>query len=195
MNKSEKIIVAVLCVFLLIYIGITSKRQKQNYDDYLATQTNEVQVVEGDLPATTNTVPGTGAPDVIQSPVVETNTAVAVAEPVQPLTEPTTPLKEEVKLTIKNDVMAVDLSSHGGGVTRAELFEHRETIEKDSGNLVLDFTELPALTYTDIPGLGTNADFTVTQGEAANVAISKIVNKKEDHVWLLFSMHVKAVCQ
>ena len=69
------------------------------------------------------------------------------------------PLLPERTILLTNAVAAVTVSSWGGGITRVELSEYRETLDADSGPVVLDLTAHPALALAGIAGLSTNNDF------------------------------------
>ena len=62
--------------------------------------------------------------------------------------------------------MVLTFSSWGGGLVAAELPQYRRTVKKQSGPMVLDFSNAPALNYTGIPELSTADDFTLEREDA-----------------------------
>jgi YidC/Oxa1 family membrane protein insertase len=89
------------------------------------------------------------------APAVETNAPEAEVRPLEP----------EQRVTVSNGLLAVTISSWGGGMVSATLGRFTETQTPDSRPVVLDFSEMPALTLTGVPGLSLHNDFTVTAGE------------------------------
>ncbi|MBN1557009.1 MAG: membrane protein insertase YidC [Lentisphaerae bacterium] len=73
------------------------------------------------------------------------------------------PETPETRVTLSNAQARVTLSSWGGGIVRAQLSRYRAALDEDSGPVELDFDGLPALSLSDVPGLGTNAAFEITQ--------------------------------
>lgn len=99
-----------------------------------------------------------------------------------PVTEPVHAAPEQT-VTLANEELAVAVSSWGGGIVSVELRQFAETQEQDSGPIVLDFAALPALSIADLPGFGTNQDFTLSgDAEGGRLAI-----RREDPGGLTFS--------
>jgi len=78
------------------------------------------------------------------------------------------PRKPEQRLCLTNVFVTATVSSWGGGIISAELYKYPETIEKDSGNVFLDFSAAPALTYSGMPGLSRANDFEVSTDESGS---------------------------
>ncbi len=72
----------------------------------------------------------------------------------------------EQRLTLTNASMVLTFSSWGGGLVAAEFPQYRQTVKKQSGPMVLDFSNAPALTYTGFPELSAADDFTLAQDDA-----------------------------
>jgi len=88
-----------------------------------------------------------------------------------PTTTVERPVGQEQTIVLSNNVMAVQISSKGGGVVYAELRKFRKAIEKNSGPVVLDFTETPALTLRGIQGLTAADGFDLMSGTNAQSAL------------------------
>ncbi len=131
-----------------------------------AALTNEVTVA-----AATNAavVPAGRTPELVNPPPVTSTPAVAKPAPTNApalVTPPVAaPLRHETPertVTLSNGVMRLTVSSWGGGIVSAELSQYAVTRQRDSGPVLLDFADLPALTYEDFPGLDGAADYTIT---------------------------------
>jgi YidC/Oxa1 family membrane protein insertase len=91
--------------------------------------------------------------------------ACARAQPTTPETRPQASRRPEQRLMLTNANMVLTFSSWGGGLIAAELPQYRRTINKQSGPMVLDFSNAPALTYTGFPGLSAADDFTLQRDD------------------------------
>ncbi|MBI3986294.1 MAG: membrane protein insertase YidC [Lentisphaerae bacterium] len=61
--------------------------------------------------------------------------------------EPSQPLPPETLFELSNTNMSVTLSSRGGGLVTATFTRYRQKVDKDSGPIVLDFSNQAALVY------------------------------------------------
>jgi YidC/Oxa1 family membrane protein insertase len=164
MNKTDRLIVALLFCALIGWSVYGRKFMPKPQPVPAAEQAGTVAA------GSNNTaVVDSGAPVEIQaaSTNVAAQAAVAVDES-QPEVEPIhqTPQKT---LVLANDVLSLEFSSWGGGITSAELIEiykdklkYPEVNEDDSGPVTFDFSKHPALAYNGIPGLSSLNDFELT---------------------------------
>jgi len=104
---------------------------------------------------------------------LKTGTVAPVVLPEQaiaPLKEKSAkPIKPEQRLFLTNAFLTATVSSWGGGIVSAELHRYRQTVEEDSGSVVLDFSDKPALTYSRLPGFSSMDDFEVVMEESGSV--------------------------
>jgi YidC/Oxa1 family membrane protein insertase len=63
------------------------------------------------------------------------------------------------------------VSSWGGGITRVELRDYRETVDKDSGPVVLDLSDHPALSLSGLPGFSTANDYDLQYAGDGNAVL------------------------
>ena len=110
-----------------------------------------------------------------QAPPAEEPPATDVpVEEVKPETVPPTPDAKprgaEKRVLLTNATARIALSSWGGSVVSAQLNDYRNTVDTDSGPVVLDFTARPALSLDGLPGLATNCDFDVSLSGGATSA-------------------------
>ncbi|MFA5044253.1 MAG: membrane protein insertase YidC, partial [Kiritimatiellia bacterium] len=94
-------------------------------------------------------------------------TALSSAQP-----HPEAPRQPEQRLSLTNANAVLTFSSWGGGLVAAELPKYRQTVNKQSGPMLLDFSNAPALTYTGVPELSAGNDFTI-QPDEGNLRIEK----------------------
>lgn len=114
-------------------------------------------------------------------------------EPMAPVKEKISkPARLEQSLSISNDFVSVKISSHGGGITSAELTKYRAGLDPESGPVVLDFSSRPSLSYGGLPGLSGTADFDIaflSSGQcvrlettnAAGVRLTRLISLGEDY--------------
>lgn len=97
------------------------------------------------------------------APAEETTEAATVGEEAAAVEE----TEPEQTAVIENDAIKLVISSHGATVKSVEFKErdYRQTVDMDSGPLVLDFADVPALAYVDWPGLGAKQSFAMTVAE------------------------------
>ncbi len=98
-------------------------------------------------------------PDEVAPPEVEPAPAEPEDEPSPAVAGPKLP---EKRVVLTNATARIALSSWGGGVVSAQLNDYRESVEKDSGPVILDFSAKPALALEGLAGLTTNCDFAVS---------------------------------
>jgi YidC/Oxa1 family membrane protein insertase len=114
---------------------------------FAAAPARDTNLVEAAVTGATAAVTGT--------PAAVAGTPAAVAAP------PAAPRGPEQTVLITNEHMAVTFSSYGASVKAVTLRDYRATIAKDSGPVILDFADRPALAYRDLAGLSGDAEFTL----------------------------------
>lgn len=166
MNKQE--IAAVIVMFLLLLgWGYYSRSQvtpaetdwNQGVSEESATPDEETK---GDIdPAliAEEAVPERVAPVVTE---IKETAISAVDEPAKAAPADTKREFPEVVANLANETTTVSFSSWGGAITSVELRKYRESHDPESGPVILDFSSRPALSFSDIPGLSTHADFSLS---------------------------------
>jgi len=98
-----------------------------------------------------------------QAPIKEiVKKAVPEPEPVAAIEEKRTVSDvPEQMVTITNSGTAIVLSSRGGGIVSAEFYNYRASVAKNSGPLVLSFSNMSALAYSGLGGLSAADAFSV----------------------------------
>jgi YidC/Oxa1 family membrane protein insertase len=98
-------------------------------------------------------------------------TEEVVAAPVVIDTE--VPADEVIKV-LENDKLKIELTSLGGGIKSATLFEYPEFNEDDSPPVLLDFSGAAALAYSGLPGIGSRESLNIEKSEdGKSVTFSK----------------------
>jgi len=151
MNKQELTIVVLLFLGLLGW-GYYQRQQAASRppvpaaaETAVSGTTNAVTQVAAPSPATPAAAPVPATP----APVAETT----------PVPEPVKHALPEVELLLTNAVASVTVSSWGGGITRVELKDYPETVDADSGPVVLDLSDHPALSLSGLSGFSTAHDY------------------------------------
>lgn len=68
---------------------------------------------------------------------------------------------EEILVALTNGSIRLVVSSRGASIVGATLDNYREALPVDSSLMTFDFTDMPALAYSGIPGLSSKNDFRV----------------------------------
>lgn len=85
--------------------------------------------------------------------------------------------EEEIVTSLQNGKVKIELTSLGGGIKSATLFDYPELNEKDSPPVILDFSSSAALAYDGLTGIGAkNALNIQTVEEGKSVVFSKTWN-------------------
>jgi YidC/Oxa1 family membrane protein insertase len=79
----------------------------------------------------------------------------------------------EQRVILTNGIMSVAVSSWGGGIVEAELSRYRQAVDANSDPVRLDFSDGPALSMAGIPGLSSDADFTVARTDPHQALVSR----------------------
>jgi YidC/Oxa1 family membrane protein insertase len=108
------------------------------------------------------------------NPVVTAPPAASNAvEPTVTNQEPSAP---EQRLVLTNAETAVTVSSWGGGIVAVELKQYRQTGDRQSPPLALDFSAFPALAYSGLAGLSGRDDFEVgLAADGAAIRVAKVL--------------------
>ena len=161
MNKTDRIIVAALFCLLIAW---------SFYGKKLAPQPAPVE-----KPRAVEEASSDSGFEQVAAP---TDAAVvAPAKPTVTESEPTVVhAQAEQTVLLANDVLSLTFSSWGGGIKAAELSEYPATREKESGPVVLDFGQRPALVLEGLPGLSAANDFEVTPLSGVN---GLAINRKD----------------
>ena len=170
MNKTDKIIVALLVVLLGGWFFLSQRQQKEYraaMDAYKKAHPEYLEQLRG---GGTNAVPAEAAP---AGPAGPTTLSAAPADPAAAEPAPTPPEGDpatdepERTLVVSNAVVDLAFTSKGGALASATLREYRRELAEDSGPVVLDFAGEPALALSGIPGLGARADFSLEEADGA----------------------------
>jgi len=91
---------------------------------------------------------------------------VEAVEEVEEVLQPAEPRLAEQTVQLVNSNIILTVSSYGAGIVSAVLNDYKETNDADSGPVILEFQEIPALIYGNLPGLsGVFSDFAVNETE------------------------------
>ena len=161
MNKQDITIVVLLVILLGGWLYYQNGQTKK-YRAALAEYRRQTAVA-----AATNGVPAAAsAPAAISTEAASSATisdAAADGTPASRQPPATAPQEEsgvpEQTFTLRDDEVEMTLSSKGGSIVRATLAGYRQTVEKDSPDVVLDSSGAPILALEGLPGLGARADF------------------------------------
>ncbi len=183
MNKQDITIV----VFLVILLGgwlYYQNGQTKKYRAALAERQRQMAIA-----AATNNIPANASAPAAISTEAASAAAIsgsAAGEPPAPRQVPAeaqqpAPEPQEVEsgvpeqtFTLRDDEVEMTLSSKGGSILRTTLAGYRQTVEKDSPDIVLDSAGAPILALEGVPGLGARADFTlVSSSETGAVFTAK----------------------
>ena len=183
MNKSEKIIVALLGLLLVWYLWQSSSQAKKEAEEQ-AKAAQERQVV-APKPASR-----TAGAQTVQSVSAATNQVVAAKAAV----EPPRPRVPEQFVALTNNQAIFVFSTRGAtlkSTTLKDYFAKPDARSDDDPRFKLDFSAAPALALSGVPGLDTDADWVVqTQSEdsvtftvtnAAGLAIARKISAKDDY--------------
>jgi len=94
------------------------------------------------------------------SVAVAQSTAAVAAEPTEGSRHTGT---APVMMAMTGTSVRIDVSSWGGGIVSATLMDYRQSQKPGSGPVQLDFSGVPALTYSGLPDLTTNCDFSIVR--------------------------------
>lgn len=142
MNNQERIIVAILFAALIAWTII---------------QPRPVPPPQQASPAQTNV-----------AQVVATSPLITAATNEQTRTQEPPPSEPEVTAEMTNSELQVTVSSWGASVRDVRLLQFKETMGEPDP-VKLDFSGYPALSFANVPGIGTNGSFRLTKREDGSV--------------------------
>lgn len=151
MNKKDIPILIVLVALWVAWPHIYQRYFKKAQPEQEGAEQVVHVVPEGEQAAPAPVVEA--AKPAAPEPVVEPALAAPVPEP-----EPAPSVPERTAM-LADDQVEITLSSRGGTVTRAVLKDYPDTMEEDSGPVVLNFASFPALAYQHVAGLTPGNDF------------------------------------
>ncbi len=145
MNKTEKIIVAILALLLCgtIYMNYSNNRKRAEW--------------EAAHPA-----PAPQAPAAAPAPPPAAPAQAAPVAPAEAAPEPV-PAAPESLFEASNDVVRVTFTSKGGAIRSVVLPAFDRTLAPEDGPVTMSFDRTPTLALSGIPGLGASADFTLAE--------------------------------
>ncbi len=161
MNKQETVIVVVLFILLVAALLVPTWLNPQKpvpAADPPAASTNDMAEVTDDGPEKVEPAKFVEPeeekrPEKIEEAVVQSRRVN----------------ESEQTATISNEEIELKVSSWGGGIVSAQLSEFPETLEEDSGPVILDFRSMPAFSFESFSGFSTNSDFELITNEGENV--------------------------
>ncbi|MDF7801505.1 membrane protein insertase YidC [Pontiellaceae bacterium B1224] len=84
---------------------------------------------------------------------------------------------DEIVKVLENDLLKIELTSLGGGIKSATLSQYPEYNEKDSGPVVLDFSNSAALAYQGLAGISARESLNIEKSaDGKSVVFSKTWN-------------------
>ncbi|HMP89774.1 MAG TPA: membrane protein insertase YidC [Kiritimatiellia bacterium] len=163
MKRQDYIIFFALVALLFAWPGI--------YQKFFADKTPPPERIESTEQAVDQAVDGATASVTRTPPARTQETDSAPLEVVEHM-EPAEVVEEQFVLLTNHNVRLV-LSSQGAAIKAATLNNYREGLARDSGPVVLDFSERSALAYSGIPGLSENYHFQITESEDGRVILDR----------------------
>lgn len=159
MNRNEKLIAALLALTLVGYLGWRQFGPKPAQPPMPARQT-----------------------ETVRSPTATPPTAASPLPTPPPTAEPA----KQTFHMLGNEQVRLTFSDLGARLVRAELLNYPATNEKDSGHVVLETSDLLALSWPDLPSVATQAvrvgaDTLIFRGRAKGAAFERTVRLGEDY--------------
>ncbi len=171
MNKSDKIIVAVLALLLCGWFYVSRQEAKKRaafYEEHpeLVQQTQSASAAE---PAPTAGQPAAEPAGPTAGTAPEMRAASAAEE------LPAVSAEPEKTVVVSNDAAEFEFTSKGGALKRVTLKKFRETRDGDDP-VSFDFSDRPALAIEGIAGLDSRSDFEISEIEGG-VAVKAVSAK------------------
>jgi len=171
MNKQDIAIVILLVALLFGWMHYQNKANSRRMEEWRRQQAELAAANPAALPADTAISAPTGAGDAAAPQAVQPPPD-AEAEVAQPDEEPESGIPEQFA-TLENGELKVAISTKGGAISSATLVGYRQTIAKDSGDIVFDYSGAKALALSGIPGFSANADFEITEASPTNAVLTR----------------------
>ena len=168
MNKTERLIVMLLFGALAFWMVVwMPKMSRDAKASTLGTNTVGTTTAPSAFDNTATTPFTTTTPANTQpSPLdAATNTAQTITV--------TEDLPDETIVTLANDVVRLNISSHGGSITEVELFEYPATQEADSPPVLLNFSDLNSLSLSGYPGFEKGTAFDISSSSSSSAIITR----------------------
>ena len=165
MNKSEKLIVALLGLLLLGSLWHSNKQQtayREAMREYVAAHPDYTNALAQAAAAQTAAATNAAAAE----PVLTTGPGVADEAADAAEADPATGEPERT-LSVSNAVLDLVFTSKGGALAAATLREYDRSLDPAAGPVSFDFSASPSLALEDLPGLGVKADFSLEEAEGA----------------------------
>ena len=181
MNKQDITIVVLLVILLggwLFYQNDQGKKRRAAFIEQqrqiaMASATN-------DAPATALSPKTTESTDLSEATAPAGEGQVQAPAPAEAAPEapaPEAPVETgvpEETFELEDGEMTMTLSSKGGSILRAQLKGYRETVAKDSADIVLDSSGAPILALEGLPGLGARNDFKRVSSSDTNAVFEAV---------------------
>ena len=172
MNKQDITIVVILALLLGGWLFYQNGQVKKQRAALLERQR------EAAMAAATNPVPETAtAPlsaetlekgtTLSAAPATNSTAAATTNLPPAVVAEPDTDVPEQT-LLLRDGEAELTLSSKGGTIVSTKLAGYRQSLPKDSENVVLDSSSFKILALEGLPGLGAKADFETVSSSETN---------------------------
>ena len=139
MNKKDFTIVILLALLIPAWMFIDQTYIAPRYATPLPPPSTEITSTDETPFSTTSTTPAISA---APAPL-----------PIEKSTKEATPALEKT-VVLANEQLEIVLSSQGGGIIQATLFEYADENNDDSESVQFSYNHQPALSYLGISGLG-----------------------------------------
>lgn len=172
MNSFEKIIVVLLFVLLIAWGFYQRTFAPPAPPPGQGEEIGEVQPGASTNVSSQAAAVTTGG---VQVAEISQGDSVSAPETAETAVLPEKPLLPEKLVALTNDQVSMTLSSWGGGIKEVEIKEYRESVDPDSGPVVLDFHDKPAFSLVGITGMDKRSSFEVTvDGSGTNATITAV---------------------
>jgi YidC/Oxa1 family membrane protein insertase len=165
MKKQDIAIVCLLFLALLGWMLYQNKISRAQLEEQARQRLQrEALSAEAAASATLQAAPDPAAAS------APTGTPAVVETALESATSAVVRLPEQIA-TLRSDELVVSISSRGGTVVDATLLEHAATRQPDSGPMVFDFENVPALRWEGLPGIAADADYSL-QADTQTVTLT-----------------------
>lgn len=158
MNKKDFTIVILLALLIPAWMFIDQTYIAPRYATPLPPPSTEITSTDETPFSTTSTTPAISA---APAPL-----------PIEKSTKETTPALEKT-VVLANEQLEIVLSSQGGGIIQATLFEYADENNDDSESVQFSYNHQPALSYLGISGLEKTDTFKLDRVSKNKVTLSK----------------------
>lgn len=164
MKKQDILIIAVLFAILMAWPFLYKRWIEPKVAAPPAYSHQQINTVSNS--------PSTSAPPIIVTEKAAEKVTAESKPAIEPVEErsPANNVPEQL-VTVTNTGLSIVISSRGGGIVSATFDNYRQSVEKNSGPLTLDFARMPALTYKGLNGFSAADNFKVISGNPAAVVV------------------------